>query len=741
MTSGNPIDIEYRVLRSDGSVRIVQGLAEAKRDSAGRLVRYTGSIRDITEQRQAERALAQERARLLEAQRISLMGSWSVEVASGRLEFSEALIEMLDNLGVDAYTDAMASVHPADRAQLRGLLPRLAALGPDGTVEVEFRGPPHTERTFLVRARAERDGAGQIVRILGTVQDVTEQRAAETRMRRSTQRFADLVSIAPVGIGLFDDADRLVDANDALCKLLGRPLSRLRGRTFAQLTHRAAAGPQLPSIEELAGVEDYTVPQVALAHSEDRMVSCELHVSVSEQDDGRRFRLVVFSDITERLRAAEILRHQATHDDLTGLPNRSAVKELIGELLAGPARQRVAVLFCDIDNFKRVNDSLGHDAGDELLVALARRLVDGLPECCTAARLSGDEYLVICRDTEQVGGVGQLVGTVSGLLRAAIPLRGQIVLVSATVGASMPGGPQTEPEDLLRFADAAMYQAKDAGRGRVALASAALMASADHQVELEGQLRDALANDELALEYQPVVGPDGRIETAEALVRWPHRDRGMLSPEVFLPVAEQGDLLRELDTWVLRAALREAASWSKLGTRRVSVAVNLAGLVPGDVDFVDAVSAAVTDSGIDWDQVVLELVETALVDLPSRARMAMAELVDRGMRFAVDDFGTGYSSLARLRELPAQIIKVDRQFVAGVGSDPLDLAVARAVVDMAKAMDRQCVAEGVETAAQFNVLRGLEVDAYQGFLFSRPLPPRELRDVLAQGALDVPGTG
>jgi len=870
MTSGTPIDIEYRVLRSDGEVRVVHGLAQAKRDNAGRLVRYTGSIRDITEQREAERALATERARLLEAQRISRMGSWSYELGTMRYEFSAALVEMLAELGLDPYTDPIACVHPNDQPRLAQLMAALGEVPADETIEVEFRGPPGSNRMFLVRARAEHNDSAEIVRVLGTLQDVTEQRAmqeqlrverrrladaqrvartgtwewdpqadrvvwsdmlyelfavpademmtfkgylelvhpddrqlvhqqwtamrarhqsvefehrvvrrdgvervfrvygagvttpdgatrfvgtaqdvteqraTETRILRSSQRFTDLLSIAPVGIGLFDDDEQLVNANDALCKLLGYELGQLRGRTFAQLTNSEdSLDPLPPPTDLLAGGENsYTVPQVELLCSDSDRVSCELHISVSVQDDGRRFWLVVFSDITERLRAAEVLRYQATHDDLTGLPNRSAVKQLIGDLLAGPARQQVAVLFCDIDNFKRVNDSLGHDAGDELLVALARRLADGLPPNCTAARLSGDEYLVICHNTAEVGGVNNLVQKVSKLLRAAIPLRGQIVKVSATVGAAMPKDANTSPDDLLRFADAAMYQAKDSGqgRGRVALANAALMASADGQVELEGQLRDALATDELVLNYQPVVGPDGHVRTAEALVRWPHRDRGLLPPKVFLPVAEQGDLLRELDRWVLRTALREAAGWSH-GDRKISVAVNLAGLVPGGVDFVDVVSTAVDESGIEWDQVVLELVETALVDLPSRARNAMDELVKRGIRFAVDDFGTGYSSLARLRELPAQILKVDRQFVSRVGTDPLDFAIARAVVDMARAMNRTCVAEGVETPTQFHVLRGLGVDAYQGFLFSRPIPAQEFRTMLAQGPLHVPRKG
>jgi len=864
--TGATIDIEYRVMRPSGEWRRLHGLAKAQRDDAGRLVRFTGSIRDITEQWRAETALAAERARLLEAQRISRMGSWAIDLTTDEPYFSKALVELFGERGVDPLDDPLSATHPDDKGKMVELFERLAASPAGETVEIEFRGAPPLEAVYVVRARAERNGAGEIVRVsgtaqdvsglramerelreerrrlaaaqriasigtwewdpttdqvfwsemlhelcavpigepvtyqtylamvhpddrgwvdelwrgltvdkqpvecehrlirgdgvprtfrahgaavttpsgatmmVGTAQDVTEQRAVEARVRRSSQRFTDLVSITPVGIGLFDANERLVDANDALCQLLGYSVDQLRGMTTEALTHPDDRPGHLPPVPKVlaSGQSSYTVPQVVLLRADGEAVYCELHISVSVQDDGQQFWLVVFNDITERRRAAEVLRYQATHDELTGLPNRFAVKELLSGLLAGPTRSRVAVLFCDIDNFKRVNDSLGHDAGDELLVALARRLDAGMPDGCTAARLGGDEYLVICSDTELVGGVDALVTEVQRVLRAIIGLRGQPVQVSATIGAAMPNGSQAAPEDLLRFADAAMYQAKRAGRGQFAVASATLMAEADRQMALEGQLREALASDGLVLNFQPVVDGQGNVLTAEALVRWPHPERGMLAPAAFLPVAEAGDLLRELDRWVLRTALREAAAWPTCGGRQVSVAVNLSGLVPGDPEFVDTVATAIAESDVAPDRVVLELVETSLIDLPSKSRNAMAELVQHGVRFAVDDFGTGYSSLARLKELPAQIVKVDRQFVSGVGTDPSDFAVARAVVDMAHAMGRFTVAEGVETAQQFHVLRGVGVNAFQGWLFSRPVPPAEFRAVLSLGPLHVP---
>lgn len=637
------------------------------------------------------------------------------------------------------YEAYLASVHPADRLRVSRAWQQL--VDDHKSIEVDHRSlrADGAVRIFRMCGKAVRNFDGDML-LIGTTQDVTEQRTARTMVERSSQRFTDLVTIAPVGIGLFDQEECLVDANDALCDLVSYRLDQLRGMTIEQLTYPGEKAVSLRAVADSAASASgrRKAPQQRLVRSNGEPVYCELHVALSVQDDGTRSWMVVFQDVTDRRRTANVLRYQATHDDLTGLPNRTAVKELLGRFLNKVDWDGVAVLFCDIDNFKRINDSLGHDAGDEVLVALARRLEGGLPEGCMVARISGDEFVIICVDIECAGGVDSLATTVAGLLRTAVPVHGQLIQVSASVGAAVAHNAGVCGEDLLRFADAAMFEAKQRGAGKVSLASPALIASADRQLQLEGQLREALANDGLTLHYQPVVSSEGTVLTAEALLRWPHPDRGMLQPDTFLPVAEQGDLLRELDCWVLRTALREAASWPESAGRQVAVAVNLAGLVPGGPDFVQAVADIIADSGIDARRVVLELVETALLDLPSRCRQAMGELVALGVRFAVDDFGTGYSSLARLKDLPAQIIKVDRRFVAGVGGDASDFAVARAVVDMARAMGRQCVAEGVETATQFHVLSGVGVDAYQGWLFSGAVCSAELRAILARGRMPIP---
>ncbi len=729
------LELEFRGLPEHGDGYYVCRL-RAERSNSGEVLQLVGTMQDVTAARAVERALRAEQHRLAQAQRVARIGTWEWEPGCDRLIWSDI---MRDLYGVavrqTTYQTFLSLVHPDDREWVDELWRQLVV--DHVPVECEHRvlRPDGTVRTFRCHGAAIPDASG-CPRLLGTVQDVTEQRTAETRMMHSSQRFADLVAIAPVGIGIFDDHDRIVDANEALCKLLGYDLETLRGMSSEALAHPDDRADRLRSLRTQHGsgfgAGDYTVPQRMLLRADGDPVYCELNVSASVQDDGQRFLLVMFTDITERRRVAETLTYRATHDELTGLPNRAAITDTLTEMLASGGRD-IAVLFCDIDNFKRVNDALGHDAGDELLVALARLLQDGLPAGCTAGRLSGDVFVVISSDVAAQGGIGSLVATVSRLLGTATPLRGQVIRVSAAIGVAVPDASTRGAQDLMRFADAAMFEAKRTDTGNFAMADPALIASADQQVELECELREALSRDELQLHYQPVVNPDGVILSAEALIRWPHPERGMLSPAVFLPVAEQGGLMRELDRWVLRTALREARNWVSWDGRPVAVAVNLAD--PGDSDFVATVATAVAESELPWDRLVLEMVETTLVDLPGATREAMAELVERGARFAVDDFGTGYSSLARLKDLPAQIIKLDGRFITGVCVDQQDFAVVRAVVDMARAMGRVCVAECVETAAQFQVLRDLGVDAYQGWLFSRALPAPEFRELLRRGPL------
>ncbi|NMH78702.1 EAL domain-containing protein [Pseudonocardia xinjiangensis] len=689
-----------------------------------------------------------------ELERLARVGTWTFDLATSTLHRSETLQELYRSLGVDPDGAGSAPVEGQQVALLCQSL-RSGARAGDHHLDLPLPG----NRMLSCRAEVECSDDGTPVRLVGVVHDVSAERLARRRVELSGQRFADLMSIVPSGVALVDPSGRVVDANPGLCRLLDTSLERLRGIQAAALSvdellipdtwpaevPAADGGPVLPGwlrpVPPGAG-HAYRVGAAPLRRGDGTTVWCEMAVSVTSADDGGWFWLVACTDISDRRRAAEVLRSAGTVDELTRLPNRAACLELVDRLLTGASRYRVAVVCGDLDDFARVNSSLGYEAGDDLLLTLAGRLQRELPVSCTAGRLSGDEFVVICSDHTEVGGPDLLAKVVADLLTTTITVHGRPVQLTASVGlaTSLPTG-EARAADLLRFAEAAMHDAKRRqSRGAIGMATDGIMSSATQALDLEAELREAIAGDSLVLEYQPVVGPDGTVLSAEALVRWPHPDRGLISPADFLPVAQRSGLLRELDLWVLRTAAREAAGWPEHRGRKPAVAINLAGLLPSEVDFLTVVSDTLIDAGLAWNRLVLELVETSLVALPPHALAAMAELVERGLRFAVDDFGTGYSSLARLKELPAQIVKVDRSFVTGIADCPADFAVARAVVDMARAMGRTTVAEGVETADQFHVLRGIGVDAYPGWLFSRPLPAVRLRDVLLQGRIPTPAS-
>lgn len=586
---------------------------------------------------------------------------------------------------------------------------------------------------------AQRSNHGDLHGYIKVVRDESETRR---RHQRSTRRFTDLLDVAPVGIGLFDEFDYILHANESLCDLLGYRLDELIGRSGTSLlTGDDLPNHIVPALQEPGSATGtQTRRQRTLARSDGRHVVCELYSAASTEDDGTPFWQVVFQDVTEQRRHTEMLHYQATHDELTGLPNRAGINERFAELLGDCEPGHAAVLLCDLDNFKRVNDSLGHDGGDELLVALARRLVTGVPHTCVAGRLAGDEFVVLCSDLEAVGGLNALTAQVAELLRTVVEIRDQAIWMSASIGAAVVERKDLSGEDMLRLTDAAMFRAKRHRPGSVSVAGPELTTWMSGQLKWEGRLRDALRDNRLQLHYQPLINLRGEIIMAEALLRWPHPESGLIAPARILAIAERGNLLWDIDRWVLTTALREASGWPAVRGRPVRISVNLSRLLPDDPHFVQEVSEIVERSGISASRVVLEVLETSLVDLPMRPRDAMAELGARGIAFAVDDFGTGYSSMKRLKDLPAELIKIDREFVADMENDSADFSIVRAAAEMSRGMRRRCVAEGVETATQLHLLADLGVGIFQGFLFSPPVPAEEFRELLAGSTIAMPYT-
>jgi diguanylate cyclase len=418
----------------------------------------------------------------------------------------------------------------------------------------------------------------------------------------------------------------------------------------------------------------------------------------------------------------DVLRVQARHDVLTGLPNRSALTELLTDALVS-ARHRgneVAVLFVDLDGFKLVNDSLGHSVGDELLVRAAERISGSVRERDIVARLGGDEFVVVCVDVDDFDAVVAIARRINAQLETPFRIGAQDSVVTASIGITRSGPGQWSAEELLRMADMAMYRAKTSGRSQYTVFDDDMREQVDDRVATESALRHGIGNGELRLHYQPIVSLDDHKPVGmEALVRWQRPGIGLVTPDAFIPIAEESNLINAVDCWVVREACRQAARWPDPS---LSIAVNLSARDLLRDDVVNAMSAALQDTGLPPRRLVMELTETTLMSDSATITNNIARIHSFGVQIAIDDFGTGYSSLSYLRKLPAQTLKIDRSFVSVVDSDRVTQAIVKAMIDMARALNLDVVAEGVERESQAEVLRGLGCVAAQGYYFGRPAP-------------------
>ena len=445
----------------------------------------------------------------------------------------------------------------------------------------------------------------------------------------------------------------------------------------------------------------------------------------------------VLADALERQRSEERIRHQALHDPLTGLPNRTLLLERLNHWIDRARRQRgrAAVLFVDLDHFKVINDALGHDVGDQLLLAVATRLDEALRPIDTVARLGGDEFVVLYEDIASEMQALELVGRLMNALAAPFCLQNHERHVTASVGIALADA-SSNPEELIRDADAAMYRAKERGRARYELFDEAMRDRSLKWLETERELRAALERGELHNVYQPLVCPqDGRLTGFEALVRWHHPERGTVSPIDFIPVAEQSGLIVPLGRIVLQAACEEAIRWEPgADGEPLTISVNLSSRQVSDPGVVRTVSDVLADTGLDPQRLSLEITETVLIDDADAALETLGRLKELGVRLVLDDFGTGYSSLSHVKRFPIDVLKIDRSFIDGLGRDPEDSAIVTAVISMGRALGVNIVAEGVETEEQAAHLRALGCNLAQGSLFARPLPPDEAAALAADGA-------
>ena len=429
----------------------------------------------------------------------------------------------------------------------------------------------------------------------------------------------------------------------------------------------------------------------------------------------------------------EQLRHEAFHDALTSLPNQLLFEETVSLALAERRQpeRKLAVFVLDLDRFKRVNDSLGHPAGNELLREVARRLTGAVRTGDTVARMSGDEFTVLVTGLRSTGEAAFVAEKVMAVFRAPFLVAGQELHVTPSLGIAIAPEDGTRPSVLLKNADTAMYRAKERGRNCFEIYSVDMNSAAEARLSLEGDLHNALGAGELRVAYQPQIDLlTGGVTGVEALARWDHPTLGSIAPDTFIPLAEESGLIVALDDWVMRTACTQARAWADAGLPKVRMAVNLSGRAFWRSRIVERVTEVLTLTGVDPEQLELEVTESMAVDAVTDARPLFRELEALGVRLAIDDFGTGYSALGRLQGLPFHTLKIDRSFVVGVENPYDEAPIVAAMIAMAHALKLDVVAEGVETEAQQEFLARHGCDMAQGYLFGRPVEAAQIEAML-----------
>ncbi|GBG15089.1 uncharacterized protein NMK_2691 [Novimethylophilus kurashikiensis] len=682
-----------------------------------------GCIRDTSEQG----AILHARVALEDAQRIAHIGSWDVDILNDVLTWSDETFRIweIDKTKFEAtFAAFVETVHPDDREKVvhnynQSLINKTLyqvehrLLFPDGRVKyIQERGEPFY------------DDDGRPIRFIGTSLDVTERK-----------RFEELVALQNHALDHMGEAVYLVDedahilhVNNAACKMLGYTQEELLTRRVCDLDPNYDPATWHHHWNDLLNQKTITLETLHRSKS-GALVPIEVNANAIEYE-GRRVNFALVRDITERKRIEAQIQHQASYDALTGLPNRRLFGDRLREKISTAERSgsNVAILFIDLDRFKEVNDTLGHHYGDQLLIQAAQRIQRCVRESDTLARMGGDEFVLILPDVTEISHLGRVAQSIIDVMASPFDVDSQISYVSASIGIASYPSDVDSFEGLISAADQAMYFAKERGRNCFSFFTPAMQKQVQQRLSLANDLREAMSKDQLQIHLQPIVDiVSGQVVKAEALVRWKHPKHGMVSPDKFIPIAEEMGLIHEIGDWVFRQAAEAMSLWLAKATGndccQISVNISARQFMHSDIgnSWVDYLSAI----HLPPSHVVIEITESLLLGDEADVMVKLQRLREAGMQLALDDFGTGYSAMSYLKKFNIDYLKIDRSFVRDLESDPNDRAIAEAIVVMAHRLGLRTIAEGVETEHQKDILAQVGCDYVQGYLYAKPMPVEE----------------
>jgi len=730
-------DLVLKRRDADGRLRYSSLSGVPVFDAAGNFTGYRGIGRDITERRQAEEQLRQSEQLLRMVLETLPVGVWVMN-EQGRIVESNPAGRMIWGgaryVGVEEFggykgwwADTGRPIAPHEWAAARAIEKGETSLNE----LIEIEGFDGSRKIILNSAVPLREVDGRIVGAIIVNQDVTERRRAEAEMRKlssAVQQTADCVLITdPTGV--------IEYVNQAFESITGYT----RAEVLGQKPSMIKSGLQTSEFYQrlwttiLSGA---TFCDVFINRKRDGGLYYEEKTITPLKDAGGRITHFISTgkDITERMQVQERLHYLAHHDALTGLPNRMLFLDRLNQaLIRAHWHQRgLGVLFLDLDRFKTINDTLGHDTGDRFLQLIGARLEECLRERDTVSRFGGDEFAIILEDMAHAEDAAPLASKILEAFGRPFEIGGREYYVTTSIGISLYPGDGTDAQTLLKNADAAMYQAKELGKNTYQFYSADMGAHAIERLTLETSLRHALERNEFVLHYQPQVAlADGRIVGVEALLRWQHPQLGLLAPAQFIGLAEETGTIVPIGQWVARAACRQAKLWDQAGLPPLRVAINVSARQFNDPSLVDGIAQLLAETRFEPGRLELEITESVIMKNAQVTVARLQALHAMGVRFAVDDFGTGYSSLSYLRRFAVHTLKIDRSFIHDIAADQGDAEIVKTIIAMARGLKLAVIAEGVETKEQLAFLRGHGCEAVQGYLLSRPVPADQIPRLLA----------
>ena len=626
--------------------------------------------------------------------------------------------------------------HPDDLARANAAIH--AALDEQNNYEVEYRiiRADGSIRWVSERGVGVFDHNGQRIAIEGFIQDITDRISTNKALHEALRRYRSIFENATEGIFQTTPNGRYIDANPALARIYNYPnpdamiaaLQDIRHQLYVNQSRRDEF---VRLMYESGSVRNFE-SQVYRQDGSIIWIS-ENARAVKDVNDVVLFYEGTVVDITERKQHEEELQYQASHDILTGLPNRMLLMDRIERAVSRAKRetQKVAVVFVDLDNFKLINDSLGHHVGDRLLLEMASRLSSCIRNQDTVARLGGDEFVLVLTEQLDEPGVTHIIRRLLEMIAQPWIDESHEYSLSCSIGISCYPCDGDSADILLQCADIAMYEAKDAGKNTFHFYTPELNQAVTERLELANDLRRAVEREEFRVFYQPRVDvSSGQIVGAEALIRWQHPEKGLISPDNFIPIAEETGLIVPMGEWILNEACRQNKSWQEAGLPPISVSVNLSPIQFRQPGLIDAVTNALRQTGLNSRYLELELTESFFMQDAERINVAITAMKTLGVELAIDDFGTGYSSLSYLKRFPVNHLKIDKSFVQEIDTSPDDAAIVRAIITLGHELGLKVVAEGVETLANYTFLQEHNCDEIQGYYFSRPVPAYHLELLL-----------